>query len=340
MAYKTQRGDWRGSVMLDGVRRTQAGFDGRRAAEAWELGQRAHAAHATAGTLGRVTTLRAVLERYALEVAPTHKGHAYEVKRIRAWLRGVALPLDKPIAEVTTAHLQAWVAARGRTVAAGSVLRDTSLMSSVLAWARRDWRLINTSPLADVRKPREPAHRERVVNWREVRAVLRLLGHRPLGRVETTSQIVACAVLLALRTGMRQGELTAVQWADVRAHSLVLRDTKNGDAREVPLSAKALRVVAKLRHHRQLIDATAGVVSATFKRQTGRLAFAPGFAYLATNRFTFHDLRHTAATRIGATVGQPGRLTVLEMCKVFGWRDPKKALVYVNPTAAQLADKM
>ena len=56
--------------------------------------------------------------------------------------------------------------------------------------------------------------------------------------------------------------------------------------------------------------------------------------------FTFHDARHTAATRIGATVGQPGRLTFPEFCKVFGWRDPKHALIYVNPTAATLAEKM
>jgi len=56
--------------------------------------------------------------------------------------------------------------------------------------------------------------------------------------------------------------------------------------------------------------------------------------------FTFHDARHTAATRIGASVGQPGRLSFPEFVKVFGWRDPKHALIYVNPTADALADKL
>lgn len=50
--------------------------------------------------------------------------------------------------------------------------------------------------------------------------------------------------------------------------------------------------------------------------------------------------RHTEATRIGRTVGQPGRLSFPEFCKVFGWRDPKHALIYVNPTAAELAQKL
>ena len=54
----------------------------------------------------------------------------------------------------------------------------------------------------------------------------------------------------------------------------------------------------------------------------------------------FHDSRHTAAPRIGRAVGQPGRLSFPEFCKVFGWRDPKHALIYVNPTAEELADKL
>ena len=61
---------------------------------------------------------------------------------------------------------------------------------------------------------------------------------------------------------------------------------------------------------------------------------------LGLSGFTFHDTRHTAATWIGATVGQPGKLSFPEFIKVFGWRDPKNALIYVNPTAASLAEKM
>lgn len=56
--------------------------------------------------------------------------------------------------------------------------------------------------------------------------------------------------------------------------------------------------------------------------------------------FTFHDARHTAATRIGATVGQVGKLSFPEFCYVFGWKDPKHALIYVNPDPESLADKL
>lgn len=330
MAYKTARGDWRGSVMVAG-RRTTTVFAGRRAAEAWEAQQRDLAERAGAGTLGDVTTLRAVLERYILDVAPTHKGHAWEVKRLRMWLRGAVLPLDQPIARLTSLQLTAWVVDRGRTVEAGSVLRDCSLMASVLAWARRDWQLMTHNPLTDVRKPKEPRHRERVISWSEQRQMLRQMGHRPGAPPQTVTAVVAQAFGFALRTGMRASEIAGLSWADVGPRTVTLRDTKNGDARTVPLSASAVRQLRRLRGLARPFDVSAGVLSALFARQRDRAGLAG---------FTFHDSRHTAATRIGRTVGQPGRLTVLEMCKVFGWRDPKRALVYVNPSADEMAGRM
>ncbi len=54
------------------------------------------------------------------------------------------------------------------------------------------------------------------------------------------------------------------------------------------------------------------------------------------SRFTFHDTRHTAATWIGRS----GKLQLLELCKMFGWSDPKMAMIYFNPSADDLANKL
>ena len=48
---------------------------------------------------------------------------------------------------------------------------------------------------------------------------------------------------------------------------------------------------------------------------------------------TFHDLRHTAATRLAKV------LSVLELCRQFGWTDPKMAMVYFNQSAASIAQR-
>jgi integrase len=52
-------------------------------------------------------------------------------------------------------------------------------------------------------------------------------------------------VLGALETCCRQGELLALQWQDVGVDWLQIRDTKNGLAREIPISAR-LRAVLEL----------------------------------------------------------------------------------------------
>jgi hypothetical protein len=49
--------------------------------------------------------------------------------------------------------------------------------------------------------------------------------------------------------------------------------------------------------------------------------------------FTFHDSRHNAATRVALLPG----MTVLVLCKLFGWKGTKQALTYFNPSPAQMA---
>jgi integrase len=107
--------------------------------------------------------------------------------------------------------------------------------------------------------------------------------------------------------------------------------TKNGTARAVPLSRSARRWLGLLRGQAQpftLADSSRDALWRKARKAAG------------LEGFTFHDLRHTAATRIGATVGKPGRLSFPQFCAVFGWRNPAQAMVYVNPTAAELADLM
>ena len=50
--------------------------------------------------------------------------------------------------------------------------------------------------------------------------------------------------------------------------------------------------------------------------------------------FTFHDARHTAATRLAQ------RLHVLELCKVFGWTSTSRALTYFNASASDIAKRI
>ena len=128
---------------------------------------------------------------------------------------------------------------------------------------------------------------------------------------------------------MRAGELAGLTWAKYHGHYARLDMTKSGAARDVPLSLKARRVFDRARGFDPVLCFGVGSQSldTLFRRARDRAGLSG---------FTFHDSRHTAATWIAAS----GRLHLLELCKIFGWRDPKHAMIYVNPTVVDLAHKL
>ncbi|ODU08015.1 MAG: hypothetical protein ABS84_15000 [Rubrivivax sp. SCN 71-131] len=326
---KTASGEYRARVKRKGVRDSKT-FVLRRDAAAWAKHREDEIDRQADRTLGEVRTLGDALKRYAAEVSPTHKGERWEQIRLKAM--EAQLPITLPLARVTHEHLARWRDARAAAVGPDSVRREMALLGSVLTHARRDWRWIADSPMSDVRRPKASPHRSRVMTWRELRAILRTLRHRR-GRPTTMKSIVALALLLALRTGMRAGELTGMRWALVGSHGVRLPDTKNGSAREVPLSRKAMQLVERARGLDDVLVLPVGT-------QTLDALFRAARDAAGIEGLRWHDSRHTAATRIGATVGQPGRLSFPEFVAMFGWRDPRNAMVYVNPSAAALAGKL
>lgn len=330
MATAKQRSDgrWGIQIKVKGIRDSGT-FPSKREADLWAARRTLELTAQATGKAGEVFLLRDALRRFADEVSPGHKGEHWE--RVRLSAMESQLPSTLPIAKVTTAALNAWKLERLKSVSPGTVTREMNLLSSVFTYARREWGWITTNPLSDVRRPKEPKHRERVITWHETKAMLRALGYIPGKPPRTMKGMVAYAFLLALRTGMRAGEITGLRWPNVHASWVTLPDTKNGTSRDVPLSAKARRLVSLLRGLDT--DSVLLISAPTLDTLFRRARVSSGLS-----GFTFHDSRHTAATRIGRTVGQPGKLSFPQFCKCFGWTDPKHALIYVNPTAAELAE--
>jgi integrase len=97
--------------------------------------------------------------------------------------------------------------------------------------------------------------------------------------------------------------------------------------RDIPLTVAALRLVDMLRGFDD--ELVCGL-----KPQTLDALFRRARMRAGLDGFTFHDARHTAATRLAQ------RLHVLDLCKVFGWSNTDQALTYYNPKAGELAKRM
>ena len=316
---------WRVQIKILGVRDSDT-FRTRREAAAWAGSRETEIREAARKPAGEKASLREVMLRYQREVTPTKRGARWESIRLDAMLNMAELPLDMPVARIAPDDFNAWRAARLRSVSAGTVLREFGILSAVFETARREWRLIPANPVTDVRKPSQPAHRDRVINRAEIRRMLKAMGYVPGTPPRSITQSVAVAFLLALRTGMRAGELCGLQWSRVHADYCELPVTKTLP-RQVPITPKAARLIRNMRGFDavRVFGVDARTLDALFRRARANAGLAG---------FTFHDSRHTAATWLAL------RINVLDLCKMFGWTDPKRAMTYYNPTASEIARRI
>lgn len=264
-------------------------------------------------------TLHSAMRRYANDESSKKRGARNERARLKAF---ESLLPDIPMRQVTQSHIAAFRDSRLKVVKPASVLRDMNLLSSFFTTAMIEWKAIDENPCKGIRRPKDSESRRRTISPWETERMLRALGYSRTPTMQI--QALAIAFLLAMRTGMRQGEICSLTWADIHADYAHLARTKNGSARDVPLSTKARRLVSMMRGYRKdyVFGMKPALMSALFRKYR-RIANLSGF--------TFHDTRHTAATMLCRKVD------ALTLCKIFGWKNTKMALTYYNPTPASIA---
>lgn len=268
-------------------------------------------------------TLRELFEKYRDEVSPTKRGSHWEVVRINKFLRS-SLPVDQPLHLCSSEALGIWRDAQ--TISAGSIIREFGLLSAIFEFARRELKWLDTNPVKDVRKPKSPDHRDITITRHQIKLMLQAFGYSPQLRISSINQSVAVMFLLALRTGMRAGELCGLTWDKVKDNYCILPVTKT-TPRHVPLSKKAVKLLYKMRgfDNRLVFSVSSATRDALFRRARDSAGL---------DGFTFHDARHTAATWISRKVD------VLTLCKIFGWSSTTQALTYFNPKTKDISDML
>lgn len=322
MATYRKRGQrWRVEVMRNGERVSKT-FDTKAQAAAW-------ASDFTSGHAGANRTLDEALSRYAREVTPTKRGRHWEAIRLKAFRERLPFA-HRRIADVTPDLIGKWRDAR---LAAGlkpaTVTRELILLSSVFQTARIEWRWVSSNPVREVRKPAGSKPRKRIISADEVDVLCAALGYQG-GSPKTASERVAVALLVALETAMRAGELCSLTAADMHlAQRYVHLDmTKNGEERDIPLSAEALRLL-KLVPDGFGLDAR--VLDTLFRR--ARDTAAQNYPDLASVHF--HDSRRTA------TIALAKKLDVMTLAKMTGHKDLKILMsTYYQINASEVADRL
>ena len=320
MASFTKRGDkWRVQVYDGRGKRKTATFRTKAEARVWAL----HAENEPA-VLPR-QTLAKVMTRYKEEVVPLHKGASWELVRLNAMAR---LPLaEKAISDITATDIAEWRDYRLTAVQPASVAREWNLLSQVFESARRDWGLVHTNPMADVRRPPDGKPRSRRISEDEANRVCLALGWSA-GEPANASQRIAVMFLLALETAMRSGELCALSWdrTHLSRRFVSLDTSKNNDGRDVPLSSRAVELI-------ELLPGRKGLLFDVDDHSRDTL-FRKGMRRTGIEDMTFHDTRHEAITRLAR------KLDILDLSRMTGHKDLKMLRRYYNPTAEEIASRL
>lgn len=190
-----------------------------------------------------------------------------------------------------------------------TINRYLATLSHALSQAVKEWGWLETSPMTKLRRKKEPLGRVRFLSDDERESLLkscRAVESLPLYPI----------VVLALSTGMRQGEILGLTWADMDLQRgwIVLHHTKNNDRRGLPLVGHALEVLkdhAKVRR----IDTAQVFPDLTGNTPAFRKAWGVALKEAKIENFRFHDLRHSAASYLAM-----GGASLTEIADVLGHR--------------------
>lgn len=165
-------------------------------------------------------------------------------------------------------------------------------LSHAFNTAVNEWGWLEDNPVKKVKGPKLPRGRVRFLEEDER---IRLLARC---RESSNSWLYTC-VILALSTGMRQGELMCLRWPDVNLNDgyIILHKTKNGERRRVPLSGLALDLLEEHNKFRRL-DTSLLFPSKTDPQKPIdlRKPFENALKDAEIEDFKWHDLRHCTAS--------------------------------------------
>jgi len=174
-----------------------------------------------------------------------------------------------------------------------------------------------------------PAQPEARIRWLMFEEAERLLA--------ACSDHLRPLVMFLLGTGARMSEALYLDWRDVdlvRAH-VAFVDTKNGEARGVPLHSRIVNELRKLPHREGVVFRTQKGRPYAEKESGGgqiKTAFRGACRRAGIADFSPHDCRHTWATwHYGAN------RDLIALMKLGGWKSEKMVLRYAHVNVSQLA---
>ena len=240
---------------------------------------------------GAGITLAQAADRY---LASKARKRTIEADRRQLELLKAELRAETPLTEITASRISEYKAKRlaavrkigggeaavERRLTAAAVNRPLALLRHLLRLAHEEWEAIENVPR--IRLEKEPQGRLRWLNQEEIKRLLEAAA-------KSRNKELRAAMIVALNTGLRRGELLGLTWerVDLSRGVIRLELTKSGRRRDVPMNDDSYRALVGLGPKAD------GRVLKTHYIQT---AYNNAVEAAKLDDVNFHTLRHTFAS--------------------------------------------
>jgi len=273
-------------------------------------------------TLAKTTTLKDVLAQYRDRVSITKRGYQQERYKINKIIRSDIA--DKTLSQLTPIVLFEFIEQQKKLYTASTINKSITIINLALNFAERFLGIsLNKNPLKFIKRLKESQFVGQVIEPHEEALLLKHVEFSKLYWLKT-------AIILGIDCGLRRGEILKLKAEDVnyKNNTAVLKDTKNGETREIGLSSRAIQELKKL------------PVSIDGKLFPCKRSDTFTFYYKQLKRWSgvkkrFHDTRHTFASR-STTSGW----SITEIAAQGGWKQLQVLKRYTHIKAEFLAKKM
>ncbi len=245
-------------------------------------------------------TLADLIDRYIQDVLPSKKSAKDQTQQLKWWTAEIG---SHTLSDVTPSLLTECRDKLGREITVrkkprspASVVRYMAALSHAFTIAVKEWEWLEDNPMRKVTKPKESRGRVRFLSDDERLRLLKACK-------ESSNPYLYIVVVLALSTGMRQGEIMSLTWGtvDLNQGRAILHETKNGERRAIAITGHALEVLKELNIVRRidcnlLFPAKENRPQKPQKPIDLRSPWETAVKKAELEDFHFHDLRHSAAS--------------------------------------------
>jgi integrase len=292
--------------------------------------------------------MSALVERYEAEYAVKKKSYSRE----RSVLKGIRTAFGRRfVREIDGAAIQRWYGdlTSVKGLSAGTAVRHFNVMHHMMGRAATIWSAdtgISLNPADSVEVRRVDDQRERFMSLEELQALREALDQKRYRKSERhksgfsrdlnqTFYRLRLTVLIALTTGMRMGEIFALEWQDLDFSSgliAVRAKLKNGKVRFVPMTvelAQEFRSYPRTLGEPRIFPPRG---RSEGERQRVERSFRTILDLAGISNFRCDDLRHTFASWYMMSGGD-----LYELAKILGHANIKMTERYAKLAKAHIS---